>query len=258
MKFICNKKKNKNAFTLGDMMMAMIVVGVLAMMTIPVVANKSHDKERIENFTKFNVSLENAMNKWKQNILCNNDSYMCLEQQDLEPDNCENFEQIGKYLDIGEKTGLGDAPETISWLPKTNFEYNGSEQTGIYGGISKKSTGTCRYVLLDGTTFSVKVNKAGFDIQVDTNGITPPNRMGKDIFPISIGNISGKDIYYYPSSSQADTNTLGLCSLPDSNCDPNNYDPTVSNGASITTYMILNKKLPNFHELSKKYSDFKP
>lgn len=258
MNLLFKKEKNKNAFTLGDMMMAMIVVGVLAMMTIPVIANKSHDKERIESFTKFNVSLENAMNKWKQDILCNNDAYMCLEQQDLKPNNCENFEQIEKYLDIGEKTGLGEAPDSISWLPKTNYEYNGDEQIGVYGGISKKSTGTCRYVLLNGATFSVKVNKTGFDLQIDTNGIKPPNRMGKDIFPISIGNVGGKDIYYYPSSSQVDTNTLGLCSLPDSNCDPNNYDPKVSNGASITTYMILNKKLPDFHELSKKYSDFKP
>lgn len=250
--------KYETAFTLGDMMMAMIVVGIIAMMTIPVLLHKTNNKEIVSSFTKFNDSLQDAMNHWKTDIICKADSYTCLAQQDLTADNCDNFEQIAKYLDIGERTGLGEAPASISWLPDKDFEYNGDEQTGTQGGVSKKSTGTCRYVLLDGTTFSVKVNHAGFDLQVDTNGVKFPNRMGKDIFPLSIGNVSGKDIYYYPSISSADTNTIGLCSLPESNCDPNNYDPTAPGGASITTYMILNKKLPNFAELSKKISGFKP
>lgn len=252
-----NQCKYKIAFTLGDMMMAMVVVGVIAMLTLPVLVNKTNDKEVISSFTKFNDSLQDAMNHWKTDIICKADSYTCLAQQNLPADNCENFEPIAKYLDIGEKTKLGETPNSISWLPDKDFEYNGDEQTGTKGGVSKKSTGTCRYVLLDGTTFSVKVNHTGFDLQVDTNGIKAPNRMGKDIFPLSIGNVSGKDIYYYPSTSSADTNTIGLCSIPESNCDPNNYDPTTTNGASITTYMILNKKLPNFVELSKKIPGFK-
>ena len=248
---------NKKAFTLGDMMMALIVVGVIAAMTIPILANKSDDKEIISSFTKFNDMLEDAINKWKLDILCKEDSFNCLAQQNLSADNCANFEQISKYLQIGERLGIGESSNTISWLPEKDFEYNGDEQTGIYGGVSKKSSGTCRYVLLNGTTFSVKVNPAGFDIQVDANGVKLPNRMGKDIFPVTIGEISGKDIYYYPALSQADTNTVGLCSLPESNCKPDNYDPTIANGASITPYIILNKKLPDFKELSEKISGFK-
>lgn len=247
----------KKAFTLGDMMMALIVVGIIAAMTIPILANKSDDKEIISSFTKFNDNLEEAIKKWKLDLLCKEDSFNCLSQQNLSADNCANFEQIGKYLNIGEKLGIGENPNTISWLPEKDFEYNGDEQTGTYGGVSKLSSNTCRYVLLYGTTFSVKINPAGFDIQVDANGIKLPNRMGKDIFTITIGEVSGKDIYYYPALSQAETNTVGLCSLPESNCKPDNYDPTISNGASITPYIILNKKLPDFKELSEKIPGFK-
>lgn len=251
-------KKNKFAHMLLDTLLTLAIIAVIASLTLPPLLDRSESKHIIENFLNFNDTLEQSVKQWKSNILCIDDAYTCLTKQNLSDDNCANFDQIAKYMQVGEKISNTANSEGVFWLPEQTYEYNGDMQTGNLGGVSKLSTGTCRYVFLNGMTMSVDVDPAGFNIQVDVNGKRPPNRMGKDTFPFIIGNIPGQDIYYYPYYSQPQTNTEGLCMLPASNCDPNNYDPTVKNGASITTYMILNHKLPDFERLSQTVQGFKP
>jgi len=248
----------KRAFNLADTLLALVVIGIVASLCVPVAVTAHLDRQNMSSLVKFNSLLENAISQWKIDILCKDDAYTCLSQQNLSPNNCANFDQISKYMKIGPKLNINEDARSVVWLPEQTYEYNGDNQAGNLGGVSKMSSGMCRYVLLDGTAFAVLVSPSGFDIHVDVNGISPPNRMGKDTFPITIGNFRGKDIYYYPSDSTQETNTEGLCALSASNCNPDNYNPTVDNGASITTYVLSHQKFPDFKELSKQISGFKP
>ncbi len=98
----------------------------------------------------------------------------------------------------------------------------------------------------------------GFAMYVDVNGKKNPNRIGKDVFPITVGFWPGKDVYYQAYYGPQYHNTLGLC-IDSSQCDPSNVDPEFGSGADPTAYVILNQKLPDYKALAAKYpGTFRP
>lgn len=230
------------AFTLAEVLIVLGVIGIVAEMTIPTLMNNVQSQTYVAGVLKFNSTLHQAILMWKQDINCYSDAGTCLSQQGLGDNDCTNFDQIGKFMRISDKSLAG---ATANWLPASTSNYAGVAQTGVWGGVSNASTGLCKYLLQDGTTFTMDVDPAQIGIFVDVNGKKPPNRMGKDTFTFTIGS-SSKDVTYYPVANEAVRDAEGLCSMLTS-CNPTNLDPAQYNGASPTAYVITTQKAPNFY-----------
>jgi len=243
------------AFTLAEVLITLGIIGVVAAMTIPTLVNSYQEKQYVTGLQKFNSALQQAVLLWKNDIDCTDDAYTCLTAQNLSDNTIANFDQIAKFMRISQSTSAD--PNTVDWLPDNILDYYGNTATSNYGNVSHFGLSSGAFLLNDGTTFSMDVDTNGFAILADVNGKKPPNRIGKDIFFLTIGKIKGKDIYYF---TQWSNNATGLCTMEASatSCDPNNVDPTVGTGASPTAYVILNNKLPDFKKLSQSVAGFKP
>lgn len=244
---------SKNGFNLIDILMAMIVVGVIFTMTIPVLNKKNTSQNIVSELKEFNDILEQAVTQWKTQILCPYKTGECIktikETTSLSPD----FNQITKYLNIADKVDKG--PSNVFWMPEKTLNYYGNDISDYdFRTNAIRST----YILVNGMIFSVEPDDEGFWIVVDVNGKKPPNRIGKDTFHFTIGYNTGNDINFYARETTRD----GICGYGyngnTAKCDPGNLNPTIENGASPTAYTILNQQIPDFAELSKTIPNFHP
>lgn len=243
----------KNAFSLIDIMLTLIVIGILFSLTIPVVNKNNYEHDVITGIKTFNSDLQSAIDQWKQELNCPYKSGTCIKlQKELLYIN-PNFNQIGKYLKIGEKISPNSNDQ--SFLPFKTLNYPGTAKS-IYDFRTNNKRDV--YLLLNGMAFSVLTDNDGYWIVVDVNGKKPPNRIGKDTFHLCVGYDTDNDITFYPKVNTND----GLCGFMEPNretkCNPNNIDPRLSGGASPLPYVIANQKLPDFVSLSKKFKGFKP
>lgn len=254
-----SNSKNK-AYTLAEALLVMFLVGVLALLTIPAVVMNNSKQDIITGLKDFNTNITSAVEQWKEKNLCTAfPLYMCFKFQGMlnrGNNGCDNFEQIIKPLHIIEKANIGDNAQFV-WLPEQTKDYFGnSEPIDRISGVSQNSTGLCRFVFIDGKTVSVEPNSNGFSLLVDVNGLKAPNRIGKDTFPMIIGYRTKNEITLYPKKTKN-----GICGIEqngDNNCNADNTDPNLFNGASPTSYVILNNKLPDFKKLSRIVPGMKP
>lgn len=253
------KNYNKHvikAFTLAEILIVMGIIGVVAEMTIPTVIQNFQEKQITTGLQKFNSTLQQAVMSWKNDIGCYSDAHTCIVDQNLTDNDVTTFNQIGKFMRIS-KWADGTSSDN-SWLPIDTKNYYGIYTTTGWGRMVY-NTANGIFMLQDGMIVSFDMSPDGFVLYVDVNGKKPPNRIGKDTFPFTIGFLSGKDIYYndYYAGS-ASHNGAGLCAGAYTNCDPGNVDPTIGSGANPTSYVLLSGKLPDFATLSKTVSGFLP
>lgn len=249
---ILDFKKVKLAFTLSEILITLGIIGVLAAMTIPNMISSITEHQCVSGLLKFNSTLQQAVELWKQDIGCDDSAYNCLASQNLADAQISNFDQIAKFMRVGDSKLSGGTMAV--WTPSSTLNYAGTGLQAFRFG----SGGNGAFLLNDGAVFMVDVDPEGFWILVDVNGKRGPNRMGKDTFFFIVGYENKKnDISYYPRDS-AD----GLCSPGRhayASCNANNVDPNVDSGASPTSYVILNHKWPDFKGLAAKYpGTFKP
>ncbi len=114
---------NKSAFTLSEVLMTMIVIGVIFTLTIPTLVDNFREREILSGFSEFNSILDKAVQSWKQSsILCSyTDAYTCLALQNLSPNNCSNFDQISKYIQVGEKLCYQVDSGNAFWLAEKTY-----------------------------------------------------------------------------------------------------------------------------------------
>lgn len=241
----------KNAFSLTDVLLTMIVIGIIFTLTIPVLSKRTDDKELIANLKNFSTKLEDAITKWKTSMGCPYKAGECFKFTQKTASEPYNFNLIKPYLNIVDEINSG--PSDKFWLPLKTTNYYGNGQSEF---DFRSSTNRHIYLMVDGTIFSVAPDTSGFWILVDVNGKKPPNRIGKDTFHMTIG-YEGNDINYNALHKTSD----GICGHGMKNkikCDPDNTNPTIGEGASPTAYVLLNFKLPDFKALSETLQNFKP
>ncbi len=253
----------KTAFTLAEVLITLGIIGIVAALTVPNLIQSSQEAQWVAGLQKFNTNLQQAVQLWKEEIGCSYSAGACLASQNLPDGTPSNFDQIGKFLKIA---ASANGTNTVNWLPETTLNYYGDETSAGYGKVAHAGSGNKVYLLQDGTTFSMDIDPAGFDITVDVNGKKPPNRMGKDTFKLRIGDYnstlpvvcSPKDICYNRSRISSSNNGIGLCGDESLCQDMHNVDPTIKGGAAVTSYVILNHKIPDFKALAKTIEGFKP
>lgn len=242
----------KNAGGLLDVLLTLFVIGIIFSLTIPVLTKNNYEKEVITGFVTFNNDLQTAIDQWKKEINCPFKTGVCLKLQKelnfVNPD----FTQINKYLRIVEKVDQNSNEK--NYIPLKTLNYYGTGRS-IYDFQTNRKRDV--YLLLDGMVFSVLTDNDGYWLVVDVNGKKPPNRIGKDTFHFCVGYDTNSDVTYFPKHNTED----GLCGFLDpsnkTKCSPNNVNPLIKGGASPSSYVLINKKLPDFAALSTKISGFK-
>ena len=203
----------KNGFTLAEVLIALVIIGVIAAITVPVLMNNMEEKELKSSLKKNYSILKQFLN-----------NYYIDEGEKLIPSDFLGtsnthpmYPLLKKYIihikDCGTKSCVSQ--DDFASVYKT---FNNKT------GVSYKKFDDGQYVLSDGSTMFVENSGVGVVyISVDVNGHKKkPNRLGKDLFMFQIDNqgellpmgTSGTDYYdendaYCSSTSTNNMNGAG-------------------------------------------------
>jgi len=177
-----NKIKAKNAFTLAEVLITLVIIGIVAALTIPTAINKYREQTLKSQFKKAYSNFYQAVRKTEADDFfgyarcyyekrSGGGSYLVSSE-------CDTFlPAFIKHLSVqkscnGQALSKGCIPVYQS--------YNTSDGClGFSENFVKNSNWT--YVLSDGQTISIYANYTPIFL-VDINGYKGPNAYGKDIF----------------------------------------------------------------------------
>lgn len=246
-------------FTLSEVLITLAVIGIIAALIIPPLVQSYQERQMVTGLLKFNSTLQQAVESWKNDIGCFSSAYNCLLAQTLPDNTCSNFDQISQFMKFNASVDAHVSKANVDWLPNQTLDYYGNDEpTNGSEGVSQLTISRCAYELSNGQNISIDVDPTGFWIMVDVNGKKPPNRMGKDTFHMTVGyptwnNHVNQDVEYYAREDMG-----GICGYRFHPCKADNTNPTLANGASPTAYVLLYNKLPDFFALSQTVANFKP
>ena len=186
----------KNAFTLAEVLITLVVIGVVAAITVPSLMN-THDNYVFTSALKKDFSvLSNAFNLSKK---FDYNDYEYWNHSDSNTQALyENYLYIKKYLNVIRecKDEEGCWSEDITVDPKGNVA-NSATTKGIGGNIVTFTLSDGTNVCLDYWSQSDIISNFGvtqylsgtpLSIWVDVNGDKKPNKMGKDVFAFVLTN----------------------------------------------------------------------
>ncbi len=251
LKLVQNDKVS--GFTLAEVLITLAIIGVVAALTIPVITKKAFEQEAVSKVKKHYRNIAAAVQQWQVEEGCTSNVGDCISQYTA--GDCRNaFTGIEKKLQIIDRKYRYEAISGVGWLPDKTTLMNGDEQQHSWQGVSKISSDMpCFFLLADGTTMNVympdDLNKNSGFMNIDINGKKPPNRVGKDVFPIGLGtygNNKYKTVNPYYAENSCGSLAGGLCCIsysgkPNNICDP---DECTQTSCSPTAYVLKHGKLP--------------
>lgn len=159
-------KMNKNGFTLAEVLITLVIIGVVAAMTIPTLINNTKQKQYIVAWRKSYSSVAQALLLMK----ANGDTFDDVANSDF-----PMAQKISKYM-VNVK--LCDSGKFVEDGCGSNYKiYYLSGQKTSYD-LGSFAGGQSCMILSNGTYLCLDANIVSFDI----NGATGPNTIGKDIF----------------------------------------------------------------------------
>lgn len=190
--------KNRSAFTLAEILITLLIIGVISSLVIPLLLNDTRDAELK---TAFKKSYANINQVFQQIKLDNGGTFngICSGAW-----NCNCFKNAFKnYMSYTKDCDDYDVYGTC-WHNYNNFYYMNKQPVAFNGWPF--NCGVSALVLADGSYLSFSFymdNNSDLrpgvinHINVDVNGAKGPNTLGKDIYTIYILN---DKIYPYGSS----------------------------------------------------------
>ena len=191
--------RNYNAFTLAEVLITLVIIGVIASMTIPTLMNNTNKQEYVSRLKKAYSTLSQATNR----IIA---------------------EEGNPRGDIG---GWGTSTEAIFNMYKkylSNAKVCGTDTTGCFDGTYKNLNNTSanmntnshyKLIMADGTELAVTQGWHNFSsdcsesyvgandicqlITIDINGAKKPNKTGYDVFSLTL-----KENGLYPTGCDFD------------------------------------------------------
>lgn len=230
-------KDNQPAFTLAEVLITLGIIGVVAALTIPVIAKKVFEVEAVARAKETYSILTQVWTQWLEDTGCR-DNY----------GNCINYRQV--YLAQGGWWILYLSKElkpyfkgvdmynggnySSNWVPTTAASFDGDLRDSKGTPNIKLSKGLLQdtnavFLLPNGTVVrmvSVIGTQYAFYFVFDINNSTPPNRIGKDQFIITVADDGKMSPYYYcyhggfASAPKVD----GLCNKAATDCNPDDGD----------------------------------
>ena len=178
----------KKAFSLSEVLIALVIIGVIAAITVPSVFADYREKEKSAKVKKIYSTLANAMTKVKA----------AGGVMDFDMENNSN-QNIKSWYDTYLATNLVTTKTCYNtsgcWHNDDNLYLNGTESPGNRKGVGIGSN-IVTAVLNDGTFINVNIydasvitnrygvnaDSAGLLIFFDINGERKPNTIGRDVF----------------------------------------------------------------------------
>ncbi len=183
------KNSFKFAFTLAEVLITLVIIGVIAAITVPTLQANYLERERIARIKKTYSILNQAMIRVRAT-----GADMMFEEIDGNSQKIKEWydEYMGPFLITTkvchQKAGCWNAGDT-KWMNGTTHTWN---RTGVGVGTdiitAVLNDGT--FICIDGFSitdmdryFGIDAEgKAGFVVYFDINGMKKPNTVGKDIF----------------------------------------------------------------------------
>ena len=167
------------AFTLTEVLLAVLIVGVIAALVLPAVVTKYQDK-----------TFESAFNREVHSLQDSIDSLAAVENQQsfYETTLAKTPETyMKKYLRVSKYCGASGK----DCFGKFYSEYSGHEKKTY----TPSYDGNCA-ILKNGTSVCLNVNGGSIDMLIDVNGPKGPNVFGRDLrtYTHSVKGITGYDM----------------------------------------------------------------
>lgn len=175
----------KNGFTLSEVLITLVIIGVIAALTIPALMNKTNEQDTVVAVKKAYSILGQAY----QRVVVENGKII---PSSLGSNNTESTEKLGKMFakQLNTQKVCGMSTEEDCFATGRYKVFNGN----LSGDFSKDS-GLFKMILSDGMSFGFSginyySNTGGFgyfgSVYVDINGAKAPNVWGKDMFAFYI------------------------------------------------------------------------
>ncbi len=247
------RRGNAYAFTLAEVLITLVIIGVVAALTVPTMIAKYHEQQTVAKVEKAFSIVSQAWYKYQNDNSCYGKVANCFATGDAY-NNMEFYNRFIKYFNAVKVIPPNTTLEGISWLPEKAYHINNSEVSSNLNWFAvHKNSGTsgisAYLTLTDGSIIHIHMpdtkKKSGF-VFVDTNGKKGPNRVGKDQFPIGIGAFENpkyeNKVHPFYNEDDNSYSFNGLCRVTNNNeCNP---DVCTQDSCSPTAYVLKNKKLP--------------
>lgn len=240
----------KKGFTLAETLITLGIIGIVAAMTIPTLKAHLFEKQIVNKFKQSYSIINNAVRLMEESEDCQGNScYDKYEAPEIEAI-ASNIDRHFKYSD--KKCYLpGNRKELLSWLPKRSYALDGTNANystySIGANLGADKSGVCYYKLYNGAVVAMsRMNAFGnsgtLNIVIDANGKSAPNRVGKDMFPVtSFGDNYNLVPYYKIHTWSSPYFYKGLC----------NYQNAKScklDATSPAAYVLTYDKLPDLEK----------
>ena len=232
------KVRNDNrgaAFTLAEVLITLVIIGVVAALTIPNIMQKYTEQTTVKKVQKFHSNLANAYS------LAIKDHGPASEWGFSGTYNAESAEKIYKilfksYFKIAKNCGGDNTGNCFA-----NTAYKGLNSKAINNYSNK--TGFYKFTLDDGSTVFNYTSGNNIWIVYDTNGIKGPNQFGRDTFHFLIYN--DKFIPYGSPLLAKNINTINTSFQ--TYCSPNGDPDSTNSGISCAAWVVYKGNMDYLH-----------
>lgn len=176
----------KNGFTLAEVLITLVIIGIIAAMTIPTLINKTNEQDTVVQVKKAYSTISQAY----QRVIAEDGEIIPTTLGTNQQDYATNIgEMFAKQLNVLENCGITNNGNCFA----TGYykRFNGTNQTNynaqiwlykmrLNDGMSIALAGLSNYGVARGTSEPLK-NVISF-AHVDINGDKEPNTYGKDLF----------------------------------------------------------------------------
>lgn len=216
----------KKAFTLAEVLITLVVIGIVAAITINIIFNNQEEAYR-SALKKSSSVLQQAFKK----AIIDNGGFL---PYNFDPENREIIDEtasfiFNNYMKVGKDCGK------VLCFKKGEVKMQNFNGTSSFGGTYESSTyyGSS-FILQDGSFYKIpSLSKDEISIIVDVNGVYKgPNRLGRDVFYFKY---DVDDERLIPGGSFNGHEQLDLCDKTSTK----NW-----NGAGCTARVLRGEKLP--------------
>lgn len=206
-------KKNR-AFTLAEVLITLVIIGVIAAITIPILISNYQKTQYVTSLKKAYTTITQALKEISADYGCVND-LKCTGLFSYGGSEDKFSAELIKHIKLSKDCGLTKTTDQECWPKKT---FRNFDSTGNVINMNDNSNETYKIITIDGMSF--EISNSGFQyedeadcvrdasngstgdltqvcgsITIDVNGLKGPNTMGRDTFRFFIANGKGATLY---------------------------------------------------------------